>query len=137
MANNAKGMLVFPSACCRAASWWAHSTATGRCASAMRSTASYSLTSGSIGWRSRRAIACDCHHVHDTGRTEQIPQQRGWSAGANASVAVAKIGANGAVDTNTAKQSVVAFFLTNVGLMADLSLQGTKITKLDLSTAQA
>jgi len=56
----------------------------------------------------------------------------GWTAGADASVAVAKVGANGTLDTNTAGQSVVAFVMTNAGLMANLSVEGTKITKTDL-----
>jgi lipid-binding SYLF domain-containing protein len=54
----------------------------------------------------------------------------GWSAGADASVAVLKLGANGAVDTTTATAPVQAFVLTNAGLMADLSVDGTKITKM-------
>ncbi len=56
----------------------------------------------------------------------------GWSAGADASVAVLKLGANGAVDTTTATAPVQAFVLTNAGLMADLSVDGTKISKMKL-----
>ena len=42
----------------------------------------------------------------------------GWTAGADATVAVGKIGANGSVDTETMKQAVSSFILTNVGLEA-------------------
>ncbi|MEJ0004464.1 MAG: YSC84-related protein [Pararobbsia sp.] len=56
----------------------------------------------------------------------------GWSAGADASVAVLKLGANGAVDSTTATAPVEAFVLTNAGLMADLSVDGTKVSKLKL-----
>ncbi|KAB0635636.1 hypothetical protein WT67_06465 [Burkholderia stagnalis] len=56
----------------------------------------------------------------------------GWSAGADASVAVVKVGANGAVDTTTATAPVQVLVLTNAGLMGDLSVNGTKVTKLDL-----
>ncbi len=56
----------------------------------------------------------------------------GWSAGADASVAVLKLGANGAVDSTTATAPVQAFVLTNAGLMADLSVDGTKITRMKL-----
>ncbi|KVZ46518.1 YSC84-related protein [Burkholderia ubonensis] len=56
----------------------------------------------------------------------------GWSAGADASVAVVKVGANGAVDTNTATAPVQVLVLTNAGLMGDLSVKGTKVTKLNL-----
>jgi lipid-binding SYLF domain-containing protein len=53
----------------------------------------------------------------------------GWSAGADASVAVLKVGANGSVDLNSAKGPVVGFALTNAGLMANLTLAGTKVTR--------
>lgn len=54
----------------------------------------------------------------------------GFSGGADASVAVLKVGANGSVDLNSAKGPVVGFALTNAGLMANLSLAGTKITRM-------
>ncbi|QTD93623.1 BPSL1445 family SYLF domain-containing lipoprotein [Burkholderia anthina] len=56
----------------------------------------------------------------------------GWSAGADASVAVVKVGANGAVDSNTATAPVEVLVLTNGGLMGDLSVNGTKVTKLNI-----
>lgn len=59
-------------------------------------------------------------------------QSKGWTAGVDGSVAVLQVGANGQVDTNTARAPVVAFVLTNAGLMANLSLEGTKISKLDI-----
>ncbi|QGZ54691.1 BPSL1445 family SYLF domain-containing lipoprotein [Paraburkholderia acidiphila] len=56
----------------------------------------------------------------------------GWSAGGDASVALVKVGANGSIDTTTATKPVEVFVLTNSGLIGDLSLGGTKITRLDL-----
>ncbi|WP_186266871.1 BPSL1445 family SYLF domain-containing lipoprotein [Burkholderia gladioli] len=56
----------------------------------------------------------------------------GWSAGADASVALVKMGANGAIDSNTATAPVEVIVLTNAGLMGDVSINGTKVTKLDL-----
>ncbi|KPC55379.1 BPSL1445 family SYLF domain-containing lipoprotein [Amantichitinum ursilacus] len=57
---------------------------------------------------------------------------KGWTAGVDGSVALAKIGANGDVDTSSVSAPVVGFVLTNAGLMANLNLEGTKVTKLDL-----
>ena len=54
----------------------------------------------------------------------------GWSAGADASVAVLKVGANGAIDTTTATAPVDVIILTNAGLMGDVSIGGTKVTRL-------
>ena len=56
----------------------------------------------------------------------------GWTAGVNATVAVAKVGADGTIDTTTARQPVVQFVLNNAGLMAGLSVEGTKITPIRL-----
>ena len=57
---------------------------------------------------------------------------KGWTAGADASVALVHVGANGEIDTTTANNPVNAFVLTNAGLMANLNLEGTKISRLDL-----
>ncbi|MNT26522.1 hypothetical protein D3C72_1620980 [compost metagenome] len=59
-------------------------------------------------------------------------QSKGWTAGVDGSVALAKIGANGQIDTNTARAPIIAFVMSNAGLMANLSLEGTKIGKLDI-----
>ncbi|TCK32427.1 lipid-binding SYLF domain-containing protein [Paraburkholderia sp. BL8N3] len=56
----------------------------------------------------------------------------GWSVGGDVAVSIAKVGANGTIDTSSASSQVVALVLTNVGLMADASLSGTKVTKLNL-----
>lgn len=55
---------------------------------------------------------------------------KGWTAGVDGSVAVAQVGVNGSVDTATTNQPVIAFVVTNAGLMANLSLAGTKISPL-------
>ena len=56
----------------------------------------------------------------------------GWTAGADASVAVISAGASGSIDTQTARAPVVGFVLTTGGLMADASLEGTKVKRLNL-----
>jgi lipid-binding SYLF domain-containing protein len=61
---------------------------------------------------------------------DRFMQSQGWAAGADATVALAKIGANGNLDTSTAMSPVVAFVLTNAGLMAGISLEGTKVSRL-------
>lgn len=54
-----------------------------------------------------------------------------WTAGADASVAVITAGANGTIDTASVSNSVNAFSLTNSGLFGGVSLNGSKISKLD------
>lgn len=55
----------------------------------------------------------------------------GWTAGADASVALLKVGANGTLDTSGANAAVMAFALTNEGLMAAATVDGTKVSKLE------
>jgi lipid-binding SYLF domain-containing protein len=63
---------------------------------------------------------------------DQFRNANGWSAGADASVAVLRTGANGQIDVNAVTAPVAAFVMTNSGLMANLTLEGTKITRMDL-----
>ena len=53
-------------------------------------------------------------------------------AGVDANVALLRVGASGEIDTNTVRQDVVGFVLTNAGLMASANLEGSKITRLDI-----
>jgi lipid-binding SYLF domain-containing protein len=55
----------------------------------------------------------------------------GWTAGADASVTVVKTGAQGTIDTASATAAVNAFALTNSGLMAGVTIDGTRVSKLE------
>lgn len=63
---------------------------------------------------------------------DKFRASKGFNLGADASVALVKVGANGAIDTTTATSPVQVIALTNAGLMANLTLEGTKISRLDL-----
>jgi lipid-binding SYLF domain-containing protein len=54
----------------------------------------------------------------------------GWTVGADASVTLVNVGANAQIDSKTAQQAIIGYVLTNGGLMANVSLEGTKITPL-------
>jgi lipid-binding SYLF domain-containing protein len=58
-------------------------------------------------------------------------ESNGWSVGADASLAVMKVGANGAIDINAAQAPTIAFVMTNSGLMANLTFKGTKVTPIE------
>lgn len=57
---------------------------------------------------------------------------RGWTIGVDASIAMLETGASANVSSKTIQQPIIGYALTNSGLMANLSLDGTKFTKLDL-----
>ena len=54
----------------------------------------------------------------------------GWSAGTGPSIAVINKGAATEADTTTVSKDVYAFPFGEKGLMADLTLQGTKISRI-------
>jgi lipid-binding SYLF domain-containing protein len=54
----------------------------------------------------------------------------GWKAGVDGSVAVIAVGAGGAIDTNTVKSPVVGFIFDQKGLMYNLTLEGSKISRI-------
>ncbi len=55
-----------------------------------------------------------------------------WIAGADASVTIARSGADASVDTQSGTHPVIAYVLANSGLLLDVSLDGAKISKLDI-----
>lgn len=58
--------------------------------------------------------------------------KREWEFGVDASVAVAKVGAGGDLDTTNLKKDIVSFIFGEKGLMADLSWEGSRFKKLDV-----
>ncbi len=90
----------------------------------------YSTATGSVGWQAGAQSRAIVFLFMTEQSLNRFRSTDGWSAGGDASVAVLKLGANGAVDTSTATGQVDAFVLANGGLMAGASLQGTKVTRL-------
>lgn len=54
----------------------------------------------------------------------------GWEVGVDGSVALITVGAGGSIDTTNIKAPIVAFVLGQKGLMYNLTLEGSKFTKL-------
>jgi len=92
----------------------------------------YSVASVSVGFQAGAQSKAMVILFMTQDALNKFRNSKGWTAGADASVAIIKVGANGDVDTTTANNPVDAFVLTNAGLMANLNLEGTKISRLDL-----
>ena len=92
----------------------------------------YSLTTLSVGFQAGAQSKAVVLLFMSKESLDKFRNSKGWTAGVDGSVAVIKVGANGEVATNTINSPVQALVLTNAGLMANLSLEGTKISKLDL-----
>ena len=61
---------------------------------------------------------------------KQFRNSRGWEVGVDGSVALVTVGAGGSIDTTNIKDPIVGFVFSNKGLMYNLTLEGSKITKL-------
>ncbi|MGE5652144.1 MAG: YSC84-related protein [Bacillota bacterium] len=92
----------------------------------------YSLASVSIGLQIGAQSKAIIFLFMTPDALSKFRSAKGWSVGVDASVAVIKVGANGDIDTTSAVGPVVAFVMTNAGLMANLTLEGTKITRLNI-----
>ncbi len=55
----------------------------------------------------------------------------GWKAGVDASIAIVKVGADGAMDTSELNKPILGFVFGQKGLMYNLTLEGAKFTKLE------
>jgi lipid-binding SYLF domain-containing protein len=95
-----------------------------------RTVEQYAHTGGSIGVQAGAQTRAEVLLFMTPDSLAKFRASKGWTAGADATVAVAHIGANGMIDTETAKQPIVGFVLNNTGLMAGVSLQGAKYSKL-------
>ena len=92
----------------------------------------YNLVSGSFGLQAGAQSKTVVFLFMTDDALKAFQQRQGWSVGGDASVALLKMGANGAVDTTTATKPVQVIVMTNAGLMGDLSLQGMKISRINL-----
>jgi lipid-binding SYLF domain-containing protein len=61
---------------------------------------------------------------------KQFRESRGWEVGVDGSVAVIQLGAGGKFDSKQLTQPVIAFIFSNQGLMYNLTLEGSKITRI-------
>ena len=92
----------------------------------------YNLVSGSFGLQAGAQSKTVVFLFMTDDALKAFQQRQGWSVGGDASVALLKMGANGAVDTTTATKPVQVIVMTKAGLMGDLSLQGMKISRINL-----
>ena len=54
----------------------------------------------------------------------------GWKVGVDGSIAIITVGAGGSIDTNRIASPVVGFIFDNRGLMYNLTLEGSKISRI-------
>src|SRR5262245_7806956 len=92
----------------------------------------YSVGAGSVGLLAGAQSKAMYMMFMTQEALQKFEASSGWTAGADASVAVIDEGAAARVDTETASKPVTGYVPSNGGLTATLSLNGTKVNKLAL-----
>ena len=91
----------------------------------------YTTTGASIGWQAGGQSKAVIYVFSTQDALDKFVNGNGWSGGVDATVAAGHVGANGSIDTQTIKAPVTSFVITNTGLEAGVSLQGSKITRVN------
>lgn len=64
------------------------------------------------------------------GALAGFQSRAGWEVGVDGSVALITVGAGGQIDTNNVLNPIIGFVFNNKGLMYNLTLEGSKITRV-------
>lgn len=90
----------------------------------------YSIGAASVGLTLGLANHSEVILFMNQESLDKFTRSDGWSIGADAGVTVVSKGANGEYDSMTDDKPILAFGFAEKGLIADLSLDGTKISKM-------
>jgi lipid-binding SYLF domain-containing protein len=129
---NAKGVLVCPKI---RKGGFTVGVESGKCV--LTSGASEPLYYGSTALKAGFIIGIESHSMilalnTDTALAKFTKGEREWEFGVDASVAVAKIGVGGDLDTTNLKKDIVSFIFGSRGLIADATWEGSRFKKLDV-----
>jgi lipid-binding SYLF domain-containing protein len=126
-----RGTLVFPSVL-SAGFVVGGSYGEGALRRGSRTVGYYSTAAGSVGLLAGAESKSIILLFMTQEALDKFEASKGWTVGADASVTLVTVGANAQIDSKTAQQSIIGFVLTNGGLMANVSLEGTKFTRLEI-----
>jgi lipid-binding SYLF domain-containing protein len=93
----------------------------------------YNTVSGSIGFQLGLQAKSIIIAFMTQDALDKFRNSDGWKVGIDGSVALVDVGAGKTIDTDNIKDPVVGFIFGSKGLMYNLTLEGSKITKLDKS----
>jgi lipid-binding SYLF domain-containing protein len=96
-----------------------------------RSVEYYRTTAGSFGFQIGAQAKAIVIAFMTPESLEQFRNSSGWKVGVDGSVALIDLGAGKQINTGNIKDPVVGFIFDSKGLMYNLTLEGTKISKLD------
>ncbi len=128
---SAKGTLVFPSLV-SAGFIVGGGSGQGAMRKGGKSTSFHRMTEASVGLLAGAQSQAVFILFLTDDALQRFESSRGWTVGADGSVALLNVGATAQVTSQTAQQPIVGYVLTNGGLMANLSLNGNRITPLGI-----
>ena len=93
----------------------------------------YRTTSGSVGLQLGAQAKSIVIAFMTREALDKFRKSEGWKVGVDGSVALVDIGVGKTIDSQNVKDPVVGFIFGSKGLMYNLTLEGSKFTKLDKS----
>jgi lipid-binding SYLF domain-containing protein len=129
-AEKAQGMLVFPEVT-KAAIGVGGSYGEGALIVGDKTAGYYSATSASVGLQLGAQTSAQIIMFMTAEALDKFRNSSGWEAGANAQVTMIDEGKAADIESVLRNTPVVAFVFGQKGLMGDLSVEGSKITKLE------
>jgi len=131
LVNRAAGVLVFPNVM-EAGFIFGASRGQGALRVGGKTVSYHATTSGSVGFQAGAQSTAVILLFMTQDALQRFQNSRGWTVGADASVTLLTVGAQAQMTTATAQQPVIGYVLSNRGLMAGVSLDGARVTRLDL-----
>jgi lipid-binding SYLF domain-containing protein len=130
--NQAVGYLVFPRVI-KIGFGFGAETGEGSLIVGGQTAAYYRTTAGSFGLQAGAQAKSIVIAFMTQDALNKFRNSSGWKAGVDGSVALIDLGVGKTIDTNNLKDPVVGFIFGSKGLMYNLTLEGSKFTKLDKS----
>ena len=90
----------------------------------------YSTAAASIGFQLGAQVKSVILVFLDKGALAKFRKSSGWEVGVDGSVALIDLGAGKDINSVNVDDPIVGFVINNKGLMYNLTLEGTKITKI-------
>lgn len=129
LAHKAVGILVFPSVV-KAGFGFGGEYGEGALRIHGRTVDYYNTVSASVGFQLGIQERSVIIMFMTPEALDQFRRTAGWKIGADASVAIITVGVGGSIDSNKITSPVVGFILDPKGLMYNLTLEGTKISRI-------
>ena len=96
----------------------------------------YRTTAGSFGLQAGAQAKSVVIVFMTQAALDKFRNSTGWKAGVDGSVALIDLGVGKTIDSQNIKDPVIGFIFGSKGLMYNLTLEGSKFTKLDKSESE-